>query len=64
MVGGLSFLDNKRVGFYTKFVYGLRAMLYYPRIDAAGNFDGNIFDLKNMTLMIGMSVKVFNKSLP
>ncbi|MEO8471914.1 MAG: hypothetical protein ABI477_06960 [Chryseolinea sp.] len=63
LVGGLDFLENKRVGFYTRVVYGLIPMLKYDNIDALGNFNGTIRDLRNTSFMVGLRVKVYEKEL-
>ncbi len=63
LVGGLGFLENKRVSFYTQVVYGLSPMLKYYDIDALGNFNGRIHDLKNTCFMVGLRVNVYDKKI-
>ena len=63
LVGGLGFLENKRFGFYTRVVYGLSPMLKYYDIDAMGNFNGHIHDLKNTCFMVGLHFNIYGKKI-
>ncbi|MEO7987936.1 MAG: outer membrane beta-barrel protein [Chryseolinea sp.] len=63
LVGGLGFLENKRFGFYTRVVYGLSPMLKYYNIDAMGNFNGHIHDLKNTCFMVGLRINIYDKKI-
>ena len=63
LIGGLEFLENKRIGFYTRVVYGLVPMLKYYDIDAIGNFNGRINDLKNTCFMLGLRVKIYDEKM-
>lgn len=63
LMGGVEFLENKRIGFYTRVVYGLVPMLKYYDIDAMGNFNGRINDLKNTCFMLGLRVKIYDKKI-
>lgn len=63
LVGGLNFLENRRLGIYTQLVYGLTPMLDYPRIDALGNFNGNIRDLRNTCVLVGLRFNINNEKI-
>lgn len=54
LVATLSVFENKRLGFYTSCVYGLIPVLRYYNIDAVGNFNGKINDLRNTCFMVGL----------
>ena len=58
---GLSFQGGRIVSFYLRGVYGLLPMLDYYAFDELGNFTGEIHDLKNMCLSIGIKINVFNE---
>jgi len=60
-VGGLSFLENKRVGFYGRVVYGVSPLVSYERPDEIGNFHGQFRDLRNTCFMVGIRFKVYEK---
>jgi len=62
LVGGLGFLENKRISLYTQLVYGLSPMLKYYDIDAMGNFNREISDLKNTCFMVGLRVNIYDKT--
>jgi hypothetical protein len=63
-VGELGFLENKRMSFYTQVVYGFVPMLKYYNIDALGNFNGEIHDLKNTCFMVGLRINLFHEKAP
>lgn len=63
LVGGLGYFENKRLGFYTRVVYGLSPMLKYYDIDSMGNFNDNIRDLKNTCFMVGLRFNVYDKKI-
>ena len=63
LVAGADVLENKPVGFYARAVYGLIPMVDYHDIDAQGNFNGKIHDLKNTCFMIGLRVTIHEKKI-
>ncbi len=62
LVGSLGFFENKRISFYTQVVYGVSPMLKYYNIDAMGNFNGKIKDLKNTCFMVGLRFNINEKA--
>ncbi|MBS1681347.1 MAG: outer membrane beta-barrel protein [Bacteroidetes bacterium] len=64
LVGGFNFLETKDISFYAHVVYGLVPMLKYYNIDATGNFNGTINDLKNTCIMVGFKIKLYDQNKP
>jgi hypothetical protein len=60
---GFTVFENRRIGFYSRLIYGLTPMLNYYRIDAMGNFTGEIEDLKNTCLLVGLRVNIYNEKI-
>jgi hypothetical protein len=58
LVGGFNFFDSKTFSFYANVVYGLVPMLRYYDIDAKGNFNGTINDLKNTCISVGIRINL------
>jgi len=63
LVLGVSCLDSKGVSLYARATYGLLPMLDYYTIDKLGNFTGEIHDLKNISLSIGLKINLYNEKL-
>jgi hypothetical protein len=61
LVAGLSLLENKRIGLYFQAVYGLLPMIDYYDIDAKGNFNGRLYELRNVSVMAGLRVDIYGK---
>ncbi len=50
----LSLFENKRVGFYVSYVYGILPILRYQPLDEFGNFLPTVRDIRNRSLEIGL----------
>jgi hypothetical protein len=61
LVLGLSIHEGKVFSFYLRGIYGLLPLLDYYKIDEIGNFTGEIHDLKNVCLSLGVKINVFNE---
>lgn len=61
LVLGLSIHQGRIFSFYLRGIYGLLPLLDYYKIDEMGNFKGEIHDLKNMCLSLGVKFNVFNE---
>lgn len=64
LVFGATVFNDKRIALYTRIVYGLVPMLTYDRMDALGNFTGEINDLKNTSVLFGLRVNVYHEKIP
>lgn len=64
LIFGFTVFNNKRIAFYSRFIYGLVPMLTYDKIDAMGNFTGEINDLKNTSLLFGIRVNIYHEKVP
>lgn len=64
LIFGFTVFNDKRVALYSRVIYGLIPMLSYDRIDALGNFTGEINDLKNTSLLLGIRVNVYHEKIP
>lgn len=62
-VAGISFFENKRVGVFTRFTYGVMPILTYPKMDEFGNFLGEIKGLKNTNLCLGTFINLYNEKI-
>lgn len=62
-VFGLTMFDRKRVSVYSRLVYGLTPMLDYYEIDKTGNFTGEINDLKNICILVGLRINVYREKI-
>lgn len=58
-VAGLNLFENKRIGLYSQIVYGITPMINYYDIDAQGNFNGRLYELRNTSIMVGVKVDVY-----
>lgn len=58
LTAGLTFFDRKVIGLYFQAAYGMIPVLEYQDIDAMGNFNGNIRDIKHTTFMIGFRLNI------
>ncbi|RUT73431.1 outer membrane beta-barrel protein [Ancylomarina longa] len=63
LVLGLSAFAGRSVSFYSRVTYGLTPMLDYYAIDEMGNFTGEIHDLKNICLSIGIKFAISNEKI-
>lgn len=61
LVLGFSIHEGRVVSFYLRGIYGLLPLLDYYKIDEIGNFAGEIHDLKNMCLSLGVKINIFNE---
>ena len=63
LVFGMSCYDTRRVSFYSRITYGITPMLDYYRIDDLGNFTGEIHDLKNVCISVGVKFKFCHEKI-
>ena len=58
LAGGFQLFNNRRISFYSQYVYGLTPLLRYQKIDKLGNFTGNIRDVYSRAVQLGFQVKI------
>ena len=63
IVLGMSFFETKRVSLFLRYSYGLIPMLDYYRFDKLGNFTGEIHDLKNTCLSLGIKIDLCHEKI-
>ena len=63
LVFGFSCFNKKRISCFSRITYGLIPMLNYYEIDDLGNFKGEIHDLKNICLSIGIKFNIYNEKI-
>ncbi|WP_423130026.1 outer membrane beta-barrel protein [Gaoshiqia sp. Z1-71] len=63
LVFGFSCFDSRKLSFYSRMTYGIVPMLDYYSIDEIGNFTGEIRDLKNICLSVGIKFKLYNEKI-
>ncbi len=63
LVFGLTLWGNKKLSCYSRFTYGLTPLLDYYEIDEMGNFNGELHDLKNMCLTLGLKFNLSNEKI-
>lgn len=61
LVGGVGFFENRRFNLYTRVIYGLTPMLKYHNIDSMGNFHGELKDLRNLSILMGIRFNINEK---
>lgn len=61
LILGFTCFEKSNVNFYSRVTYGLLPILDYYAIDKLGNFTGEIHDLKNICLSVGMKIKLYNE---
>jgi hypothetical protein len=63
LVFGLSCFEGRRFSLYSRITYGLLPTLDYYAIDELGNFTGEIHDLKNVCLSVGIKFNIYNEKI-
>lgn len=63
LIVGITLFDGKLLNVYSRFTYGLINMLDYYEIDRRGNFVGEIHDLKNTNISIGLKMNFNRKKI-
>jgi hypothetical protein len=63
LVLGFSCFEKKGISFYSRMTYGLLPLLDYYAIDKVGNFTGEIHDLKNICLSVGIKINIHNEKI-
>ncbi|MBX2966397.1 MAG: PorT family protein [Cyclobacteriaceae bacterium] len=63
VVFGVSAFRHKRISLYSRIIYGLTPMLEYHAIDEMGNFTGEIKDLKNTCIQVGVRINIYHEKL-
>ena len=58
LISGINFFIDKPLGINVRLIYGLTPMLDYYKIDALGNFNGMIKDLKNTCLTVELKYRL------
>jgi hypothetical protein len=61
LVAGIEVFSEKRVSLFTQGTLGLKPMIDYYEIDANGNFNGRILDVRNTCLTVGLKFKIYNE---
>lgn len=63
LVLGFSCFDEKWIGLYSRMTYGLVPMLNYYSFDESGNFTGEIHDLKNLCISVGIKINLYHEKI-
>lgn len=59
LMAGIELFHAKRVSGFIQGIYGLLPLIDYYDIDAAGNFNGRIRDVRNTCLSAGLKLKIY-----
>ncbi len=63
LVGGVGFFENRKFNLYARAIYGLTPMIKYHNIDSMGNFHGELKDLRNLSILMGIRFKINEKKI-
>lgn len=64
IIFGFTVFNDKQIALYSQIIYGLVPMLTYDKMDSMGNFTGEINDLKNTSLLLGIRVNIYHEKIP
>jgi len=60
---GFTFFENRMINMYSRVTYGLLPMLDYYSFDKLGNFTGNIHDIRNLNISLGIKINSSNEKI-
>lgn len=63
LVLGFSCFDERWIGLYSRITYGLVPMLNYYSVDELGNFTGEIHDMKNLCISVGIKINLYHEKI-
>lgn len=63
LILGLTFFEKRMISVYSRVTYGLIPMLDYYSFDKLGNFTGEIHDLRNLNLSLGIKIDLYHEKI-
>lgn len=58
LVGGVTFLENKQINIFFRYVHGLKNILHYPDINEFGVIKREIRDFNNRSFQLGIKINI------